>query len=68
MLDYQAKAVENVYKQLKDKKLLGKLRDIFNFYNSRRDNTCTAKDFKQAFLNELDMKATVSETDIEILI
>jgi hypothetical protein len=43
---YQAKCIENIYQALKQKKMLGKLRDLFNFFNTRRDNTCQSKEFK----------------------
>ena len=60
--------MESIYKQLKEKKLLSKLRDLFNFYNSKRDSTCSSREYKQAFYNELNMKQVVSESDIDILV
>ena len=41
-----------VHKALKEKNMLGRLRDLFNFMNSNRDETCEINEFKR-ILKEL---------------
>jgi hypothetical protein len=41
-----------VHKALKEKNMLGRLRDLFNFLNSNRDETCEISEFKR-ILKEL---------------
>jgi len=43
-----------VHKTLKEKGMLGRLRDLFNFMNSNRDETCETPEFKR-ILKELIM-------------
>ncbi len=48
--------------------MLGKLRDLFNFYNTRRDNTCLASEFKAVMLDKLGLKTVVSENQMDLLV
>ena len=48
--------------------MLGRLRDLFNFLNNRRDNTCQSSEFKQVFLDKLALKQVVTESQIDLLI
>jgi hypothetical protein len=36
-----------VHKALKEKNMLGRLRDLFNFMNTNRDETCEINEFKR---------------------
>lgn len=47
---------------------MSKLRDILNFFNTRRDNTCSAKEIKQTIIDKLEMKQLISESEVELLV
>jgi len=66
--DYQAKAIEEIYQGLKQRQMLAKLRDLFNFYNTRRDNTCQAREFRSIILDKLNLSTQVSEQQVELLL
>jgi hypothetical protein len=45
--DYLSESLMLLHKALKEKNMLGRLRDLFNFINSQRDETCEATEFKR---------------------
>mmetsp|Transcript_30801 Transcript_30801/g.30307 ORF Transcript_30801/g.30307 Transcript_30801/m.30307 type:complete len:225 (+) Transcript_30801:47-721(+) len=53
--EMQSKYVYQIYISLKQKQMLSKIRNIFQFFNQRRDSTCTAKEFKGALLEQLKL-------------
>lgn len=60
----------NIHKALKMRGTLSKLRDLFNFINTRRDNTCIAAEFKQILLEKLELgrQGIVKETHVDLLL
>ena len=44
-----------IHRSLKQRNMLGKLRELFNFLNSKRDNTCTGYEFSQMLLQRLEL-------------
>lgn len=53
-----AVTLKSIFEGLKQRGMLGKLRELFNFMNTSRDSTCTDSDFKQ-LLAKLDVKSNV---------
>jgi hypothetical protein len=45
--DLLAVIIMNVHQTLKEKNMLPRIRDLFNFMNSNRDETCESGDFKR---------------------
>lgn len=45
--DIISEHISAVHKALKEKNMLGRLRDLFNFINSQRDETCEINEFKR---------------------
>lgn len=48
--------------------MLAKLRDLFNFYNTRRDNTCLASEYKSVMLDKLGLKQLVTDNQMDLLV
>lgn len=51
--------------------MLGKLRELFNFLNSKRDNSCTCYEFSQMLLQRLELAREASplkEQDVACLL
>ena len=47
--------------------MLGKLRDLFNFFNTRRDNTCTIKEIKGILLDKLGLNGkSINEEQLDL--
>lgn len=53
--DILATHIMAVHKALKLRNMLGKLRELFNFINSKRDNSCTGLEFKQMIMDRLEL-------------
>jgi hypothetical protein len=53
--DILAVHIMAIHKALKANNMLGKLRELFNFINSRRDNTCSPQEFKAMLLDKLEL-------------
>jgi hypothetical protein len=45
--EFVSDSIMTVHKALKDRNMLGKLRDLLNFINSNRDETCENNEFKR---------------------
>ena len=45
--DFISESIMAVHRALKEKNMLGRLRDLFNFMNSNRDETCEINEFKR---------------------
>ena len=41
--------------------MLAKLRDLFNFFNTKRDNTCLVKDIKNMLLDKLGVGKVLAD-------
>lgn len=50
--EFISESILMIHKALKEKNMLGRLRDLFNFLNSNRDETCEINEFKR-ILKEL---------------
>ncbi|TNV88020.1 hypothetical protein FGO68_gene1522 [Halteria grandinella] len=59
-----------IHKALKSKNMLSKLRELFNFINSKRDNTCTQQEFKIMLLDRLELSqaGVIKDNHAEMLI
>jgi len=59
-----------IHKALKSKNMLSKLRELFNFINSKRDNTCTYQEFKTMVLDRLELSqaGVIKDNHAEMLI
>ena len=55
IIDILAIYLITIFKALKPKGIIEKLRDLFNFINSRRDATCDRTEFKSLILERLEL-------------
>lgn len=55
-----AVTIINIHQTLKEKNMLPRLRDLFNFMNSNRDETCEAQDFQKIMKDLLQDKSLPS--------
>lgn len=68
--DILAVYITSIHKALKDKNMLPRLRDLFNFMNTNRDGTCSITDFKSAVLDKLELgkSGVIKEAQVDQLL
>lgn len=63
VVDFVADSLLALYKILKEKNMLGRIRDLFNFMNSQRDETCDGTEFVRIIKEMIETGATRVLTD-----